>query len=88
MLGDEDLKNMGLKFGHRKYLVDVLRRLDILSTFLEDADLVDHKERLKKLGFDSEWSILGVLPEYADQMGLTQEEMTRWMKAQAKMVGA
>ena len=78
---------MGLKFGHRKYLVDVLRRLDILSVFLDDAGLVTHKERLKKMGFDSEWSILGVLPEYADQMGLTQEEIDRWIEAQAKMVG-
>ena len=77
---------MGVKFGHRKYLIDLLRRLDILSSFLEDAGLSQHKEHLQKLGFDTEWSILGVVPSCAEQMGLTEEEMAKWMEMQAKMV--
>lgn len=77
---------MKLKFGHRKFLVDVLRRLDILSSFLEDAELTEHKEELQKMGFETEWSILGVNAEYAEKMGLTEAEMERWLEQQKKLV--
>lgn len=77
---------MKLKFGHRKFLVDVLRRLDILSSFLEDAGLTSHKEELQEMGFETEWSILGVKAKHAEKMGLTEEEMQRWLEQKEKLV--
>ena len=56
---------MGMKFGHRKRLAEMLRQLDCLSTFLSEIGLESHKTQLKELGFESIWSILGVHPEKA-----------------------
>ena len=86
-VNEEDFKEMGMKFGHRKRLVEMLRLLDCLSTFLSEIGLEDHKAQLKQLGFESIWSILGVEPEYAETMHLTQEEMSRWMEHKKTLVG-
>lgn len=75
-----------MKFGHRKYLMNSIRKLDIVSTFLEDTDLTSHKEELQEMGFKTVWSILGVQEEHAKQMGLSEEEMQRWLTQQAKIV--
>lgn len=77
---------MKIKLGHRKYLVNEIRCLDILSAFLKEADLLDHLNHLRELGFQTEWSILGVKEEYAPQMDLSEEEMKRWLEQQKKMV--
>ena len=77
---------MGMKFGHRKRLAEMLRQLDCLSTFLSEIGLESHKTQLKELGFESIWSILGVNPEYAERMGLTDEEMKRWIDHQKTLV--
>lgn len=78
---------MKLKFGHRKRLMDLIHRLDCLGTFLESIHLLSHKKHLLDLGFDSVWSLLGVKKEYAETMGLTEEEMDAFLKGQEALVG-
>ena len=90
---------MGIKMGHRRCIFEEIQRLktissvidkasvlDILSDFLEKAGLSDHLNSLGELGFLTEWSILGVKEAFATQMGLSEEEMKRWLEEQKKMV--
>lgn len=86
-LSEEDFKSMGVKFGHRKRLVELLRNTDCLTQFLEKIELIDRAQQFRNLGFESIWSILGVKEEYREKMELTEEEMQRWLAEKERMVG-
>ena len=85
---EEMLIEMNVKFGHRKKILTVLKKLNIFESFLEDIHLTSHKEYLEELGFDSVFSIRGVKPEYAEKMQLSEEEMNRWIEKAATMVSS
>lgn len=79
---------MNLKFGHRKRMMDMIHRMDDLGKFLEKTNLLSHKKQLLELGFGVVWSLLGVKAEYAEKMGLNEEEMKAFLKGQETLVGA
>ena len=76
-LSEEDLKNIGLKFGHRKKLIEIMTQTDPLYAFLRRCDLQKHYKELYELGFDCNWSLMGITEDYRDKMGLSEEEMRR-----------
>ena len=67
--------------------MDLIHRLDCLGAFLESIHLLSHKKHLLDLGFDSVWSLLGVKKEYAETMGLTEEEMEIFSGAGSSFFG-
>ena len=74
---EEDFKKLGVKFGHRKRLIEVLASIDPLYSFLQDGKLMDKYDRFKELGFDNIWSLMGIQESYQEKLGLTKEEMER-----------
>ena len=78
-LSEEDFKTMGVKFGHRKRLVELLGDSDCLRQFLGRIGLAEREESLRALGFESVWSLLGVNASYTEKMGLSEDEMRRWL---------
>ena len=79
---------MGVKFGHRKRLVELLGDSDCLRQFLGRIGLAARVEELRGLGFESVWSLLGVEASYREKMGLSEEEMARWLREKEGLVGA
>lgn len=76
-LSEDDFKRLGVKFGHRKRLIEVLASIDPLYSFLQDAKLMDKYKRFKELGFDNIWSLMGIQESYQEKLELTKEEMDR-----------
>ena len=76
-LSEEDLKDIGLKFGHRKKLIEIMTQTDPLYAFLRKCNLQKHYKELYELGFDCNWSLMGITEDYRDKMGLSEEEMAR-----------
>lgn len=68
-------------------MMDLIHRMDDLEKFLEETNLLSHKKQLLELGFRVVWSLLGVKAEYAEKMGLNEEEMGAFLKGQEKLVG-
>lgn len=86
-LSEDDFKTMGVKFGHRKRLVELLGDSDCLRKFLDRIGLSEREEALRELGFESVWSLLGVDAAYTEKMGLTEDEMRRWLVEKEGLVG-
>ena len=74
---EEGFKKLGVKFGHRKRLIEVLASIDPLYSFLQEGKLMDKYDRFKELGFDNIWSLMGIQESYQEKLGLTKEEMER-----------
>ena len=85
-LSEEDLKTLGLKFGHRKKLIEIMTNTDALYRFLSGAQLLGHYKELWELGFDSMWSLMGISEDYREKMGLSEEEMQRVIKARDALI--
>lgn len=77
---------MGVKFGHRKRLVELLGNSDCLRQFLGRIGLAERVEEFRELGFESVWSLLGVDASYTEKMRLTEEEMRRWLREKEGLV--
>ena len=85
-LSEEDLKTLGLKFGHRKKLIEIMINTDELYKFLSGVQLLGHYKELAELGFDSMWSLMGISEDYREKMGLSEEEMQRVIQARDALI--
>ena len=85
-INEQKLKDMNVKFGHRNKIIDILKKINILESFLDELGLSAHKKDLEDLGFNSIFSIFGVKPEFAERMKLSKEEMEKWTQKIASMV--
>lgn len=83
---EEDLKMLGVKFGHRKKLIEIMTNTDELYRFLSGVQLLGHYKELAELGFDSMWSLMGISEEYREKMGLSEEEMQRVIQARDALI--
>lgn len=83
---ESDIKQMKVKFGHRKKIIELLCSMDCLYDFLQKAGLIEHYKRMKELGFDSVWSLMGIEESYREKLGFSEEEMKKVMEAKTKLV--
>lgn len=85
-LSEDDFRAMGVKFGHRKKLIEVLSKMDPLYAFLQEGRLMAHYETFKEMGFDNIWSLMGVQESHRERLGLSEEEMQQVLKSRDALV--
>lgn len=77
---EEDKLKTFMKFGHRKMLLETLRQIDPLHSFLVFIGHLDYYDKFKELGFDSIWSLLGITKECQKVFKLNDEEMNQLLE--------
>lgn len=85
-LSEDDFRAMGVKFGHRKKLIEVLSKMDPLYAFLQEGGLMAHYETFKEMGFDNIWSLMSIQESYRERLGLSEEEMQLVLKRRDALV--
>ena len=85
-LSEDDFRAMGVKFGHRKKLIEVLSKMDPLYAFLQEGGLMAHYETFKEMGFDNIWSLMSIQESHRERLGLSEEEMQLVLKRRDALV--
>ena len=85
-LSEDDFRAMGVKFGHRKKLIEVLSKMDPLYAFLQEGQLMAHYETFKEMGFDNIWSLMGIQESHRERLGLSEEEMQQVLKRRDALI--
>lgn len=82
---EADFKKMAVKFGHRKKMLELLCLMDVLYNFLQKADVIESYRRMKEMGFDNVWCLLGINESCREKLGYTESEMARVMEVRGKL---
>ena len=82
---EENFKNMNVKFGHRKKMLKLLCLMDVLYNFLQKAGVIKSYPRMKDMGFDNVWCLLGITESCREKLEFTEEEMARVMEVREEL---